>query len=342
MSDKDSRLDEVAAYYGDVLEGRHSLRTGACCSQDALSPERRRWLDLIVPDVRDRFYGCGSPLPFALEGCHVLDLGCGSGRDVYLASALVGPQGRVTGVDMSAGQLAVARRHRQFQAWRFGHAESNVNFCLGRIEALAELGIGDNTQDVVISNCVINLSPDKERVFAEIRRVLKPGGELLFSDVFADRRVPAELARDPVLRNECLAGAMYVEDFRRTMLRAGWGDCRELSRCRTTIGDAALEAQVGDIVFHSLTLRAFKLSGLEDRCENYGQTVTYLGTLPECPDRFALDAGHVFVTGVEVAVCGNTAAMLGQTRYARHFRVDGDRSRHYGLFDCAPAGGGCC
>ncbi len=334
---RDSGQDGIAAYYGEVLQGRHELQTGACCAPEDLSARRKKLLDLIVPEIRSRFYGCGSPLPPAIKGCRVLDLGCGSGRDVYLASALVGAQGSVIGVDMSEGQLAVAQRHRRFQAWRFGYDESNVSFRLGRMEDLAALGIADGSQDVVISNCVINLSPQKERVLAEIARVLKPGGELLFSDVFADRRVSASWSANPVLRNECLAGALYYQDFRRMMAQAGWPDFRVVSRRRAMIDNAGIEAQIGAVVFESLTVRAFKLTQLEDRCENYGQRAVYLGTLDEHPDRFALDADHVFAAGEEVPVCGNTAAMLSETRFGRYFDIVGDRSHHYGLFDCQPS-----
>ena len=182
------------------------------------------------PEVRDRFYGCGSPIPPDLTGATVLDLGCGSGRDCYVLSQLTGPTGRVIGVDMTDGQLAVARRHLGYHEAKFGFA--NVEFRQGFIEDLAGAGITDASVDVVVSNCVINLSPDKPRVFGEIFRVLKPGGELCFSDIFADRRLPAGLAADPVLLAECLAGAMYTEDFRRVMARSGCGDARPRSMSR--------------------------------------------------------------------------------------------------------------
>ena len=302
----------------------------------------------IHPEVVERFYGCGSPLPPALDGLTVLDLGCGTGRDCYALSKLVGPSGRVIGVDMTAEQLAVAEKHRDWHAERFGYAESNVSFRHGLIEDLAAAGIEDGSIDLVVSNCVLNLSPDKPRVFAEIFRVLKPGGELYFSDVFADRRVPDELANDPVIRGECLGGALYTEDFRRLMDRIGCADVRRVSSEPLAIQNPEIEARAGFIGFLSDTVRAFKLP-LEDRCEDYGQVATYLGSIAHHPHAFDLDDHHHFVTGKPMLVCGNTADMLGGTRFAAHFEIRGDKARHYGLFDCgdAPlaanaADGACC
>ena len=158
----------------------------------------------------------------ALTGATVVDLGCGTGRDVYVLSKLVGPTGRVIGVDMTPEQLAVAQKYQDEQAEKFGFEHSNVEFKAGFIEDLEELGIEDGTVDLVVSNCVINLTPFKDQVFSEIYRVLKPGGELYFSDVFCDRRMSDELRADPVLRGECLGGAMYIDDFRRMLAKHGW------------------------------------------------------------------------------------------------------------------------
>jgi arsenite methyltransferase len=348
MSESSNTRQNVQDYYGKVLKSSADLKT-SCCTAEALPVHLRALLKDVHPEVQDRFYGCGSPLPPALEGATVLDLGCGSGRDCYLLSRLVGPQGRVIGVDMTEEQLAVARRHREWHAKRYGYA--NVEFRQGYIEDLAAAGIADASVDVVVSNCVLNLSPDKPRVFREIFRVLKPGGELYFSDVFADRRIPRELAADPVLVGECLGGALYLEDFRRLMAQVGCLDARVCKRTPIALNHPEIERKAGHIGFHSLTVRAFKLN-LEDRCEDFGQVATYLGSLPEAPHAFDLDDHHHFVTGKPMLVCGNTADMLAATRYAPHFRVQGDKSRHFGLFDCGPGPGlqtaeagakaGCC
>lgn len=340
-------LDDVRRYYGEVLQSSSDLKTGACCTAEAMPVHLRRLLEDVHPEVKARFYGCGSPLPPALEGMTVLDLGCGSGRDAYLLSRLVGESGRVIGVDMTAEQLDMARQHQQWHVERYSHARSNVEFIEGYIEDLAGCGIGDASVDVVVSNCVLNLSPEKGRVFSEIMRVLRPGGELYFSDVFADRRIPDSLRHDPVLLGECLAGALYTEDFRRMIAAAGCADARAVSSSPVPLFDEAVIAKIGMINFRSITIRAFKLP-LEDRCEDYGQIATYLGTLPNLPHAFELDDHHRLETGRPMLVCGNTFDMLADTRYARHFRLQGDKQTHHGLFDCAPApsstpaAGACC
>lgn len=326
----------VRSYYGETLQSSRDLRTTACCSIDAMPEHLRTILARLHPEVLDRFYGCGSPLPPALGGMTTLDMGCGSGRDAYLLSNLVGEQGRVIGVDMTAQQLEVAKRHRDFHARAFGHDRSNVTFHLGDLADLATLGIKDASVDVVVSNCVLNLVPDKRRVFAEILRVLRPGGELYFSDVYSDRRLPRELLADPVLLGECLAGALYVEDFRRLLAELGVADVRMCARSPIMLTDKTIEQRIGFAHFESITWRAFKLP-LEDRCEDYGQVATYLGTIPAHPHRFVLDEHHLFESGKPLRVCGNSADMLAGSRYAAHFRVDGDKRRHFGLFDCAPA-----
>lgn len=335
MKTAEDTLAHVREYYGEVLQSGQDLKTGACCTPDALPPRLRTLVGRVHPKVRERFYGCGAPIPPALEGRTVLDLGCGTGRDCYVLSQLVGEGGQVLGVDMTAEQLQVAEDHREWHRREFGHARSNVEFRRGFMEDLASVGLSDESVDVVVSNCVFNLSPDKPRLFREIFRVLKPGGELFFSDVFADRRIPARLREDPVLLGECLAGALYREDLRRLLARVGCLDHRETSVAPVQLLDPEVEERIGMVRFTSRTIRAFKLD-LEDRCEDYGQVATYLGTLEGHPHAFELDDHHRFETGRPLRVCGNTAQMLEETRYARHFRMQGDRSVHFGLFDCGP------
>ena len=342
-------IDVVREYYGQVLKSTDDLKTSACCADESPPEHIRALLGNVHDDVQARFYGCGSPLPLALEGCTVLDLGCGSGRDVYLLSQLVGPSGRVIGIDMTDELLSVAETYKSWHMERFGFAEANVSFLHGYIEELA--GIEDASVDVIVSNCVINLSPDKAAVFKQVMRVLKPGGEIYFSDVFAGRRVPDALQVDPVLLGECLSGALYTEDFRRILRAEGVLDYREIVSRRLSIDDPVIEVKIGMIDFYSKTIRAFKVP-LEDICENYGHVAYYRGTIADSPHAFMLDNHHLFRTGMPVPVCGNTANMLSESRFGQHFTVVGDFAAHYGPFDCtapveasspeAATGGACC
>lgn len=338
-------------YYGKVLNHSNDLQTNACCcDSDSVTQEVREALKLIHHEITDRFYGCGSPIPPLLEGMTVLDLGCGTGRDAYILSKLVGESGHVIGIDMTDEQLTTARKHINYHTEAFGYSKANIEFRHGFIEDLQEIGIADDSVDIVISNCVINLSPDKERVFREIFRVLKPGGELYFSDVFADRRIPKVLKDDPLLHGECLSGALYIEDFRRMLARVGCPDYRKTSQAVITIDNPEIEQRIGFARFDSVTVRAFKIESLEDTCEDFGQTATYKGTIAGHPHHFDLDDHHRLYTGKPMLVCGNTAAMVQETRFGDHFNVTGDRSNHFGPFDCKPApasssespGSSCC
>ena len=328
-----SVIEAVKEYYGKTLQSNEDLLSGACCSLDKPPAEIRKILPLIADEILAKFYGCGSPLPPLLEGATVLDLGCGTGRDVYVASKLVGEAGRSIGVDMTTEQIEVAKKYQDIQRERFGFKTSNVTLLQGYIEDLKSLGIEDNSVDVVISNCVINLSPAKEQVFREIYRVLKPGGELFFADVFSDRRIPESLANDPVLRGECLGGTLYTEDFRRIMAICGWADFRYTNITALDTDNEEIRDLLGFAKFSSRTVRAFKLDDLEDICEDYGQVAYYDGSIPGYPHFFDLDDHHRFITGKPMLVCGNTASMLSNTRYGKAFKVIGDRSVHFGAFD---------
>lgn len=328
--------NSVKDYYGSVLDTNEDLKTSACCPSEAPPPHIQALLNNIHPAVQEKFYGCGSPLPVAAEGCTILDLGCGSGRDAYLLSQIVGERGEVIGIDMTDEQLAVARDHIDWHTDRFGYKSPNVRFKKGYIEDLTSIGIKDDSVDIIISNCVINLSANKEAVFKEIFRVLKDGGELFFSDVFADRRIPEKLQLNPTLLGECLGGALYLGDFERLMHRVGLTDSRILSKRRLTLDDPDVKAMAGMITFYSVTVRAFKLS-LDESRENFAQVARYLGTIPECPEGFILDAELQFATEEPVPICSNTAMMLSNTRLAKHFKVHGDCAIHYGAFNASPA-----
>ncbi|MGV8891358.1 MAG: methyltransferase domain-containing protein [Burkholderiaceae bacterium] len=322
--------DIVQDYYGRQLQHSDDLKTSACCDISQMPAWLKPLLARIHPEVLARYYGCGLVCPPLLEGCRVLDLGCGSGRDVYALAQLVGPSGEVVGVDMTDEQLAVAENHRAFHADAFGFA--NVRFLHGYIERLDELDLEPGSFDVIVSNCVVNLSPDKDAVLRGVQRLLKTGGEFYFSDVYADRRVPDAVRNDPVLYGECLGGALYWNDFLRLAQRQGFADARLVTDRPLAITDPELAPRISNLQFFSATYRLFKLDALETACEDYGQAVIYRGSIPDCADRFVLDKHHDIETGRVFPVCGNTWRMLQGTRFATHFEFIGDFSRHFGLF----------
>ncbi|MCL7461600.1 methyltransferase domain-containing protein [Pseudomonas sp. NW5] len=322
--------ESVQHYYGKLLQKTSDLKTSACCDPTSLPAWLKPLLARVSPEVLARYYGCGLVAPLLLDGCRVLDLGCGTGRDCYVLAQLVGAQGQVLGVDMTAEQLAVAKAHLDEHAERFGYA--NVAFRQGYIEDLAALGLADASFDVIVSNCVINLSPDKDSVLREAYRLLKPGGELYFSDVYADRRLDPALREDEVLYGECLGGALYWNDFEHLARRHGFADPRLVEDRPLSIDDPQLADKLGEARFFSATYRLFKLDGLEPACEDYGQAVIYRGSIPGAASAFVLDKHHHIETGRVFPVCGNTWRMLKDSRFAEHFVFIGDFSRHFGIF----------
>lgn len=325
--------EEVKAYYGETLQKSEDLQTNACCTGETPPEYLKPILAAIHPEVHARYYGCGLVLPEQIAGARVLDLGSGAGLDCFALSALVGESGSVVGVDMTEQQLAVARQHVDYHRQQFGYSKTNVTFLQGELEHLDALDIPDNSIDVIVSNCVINLCEDKAAVLKQAYRLLKPGGEMYFSDVYADRRIPAALARDPVLYGECLSGAFYWNDFHNTAKACGFLDPRLVKDAPITIENPALKEKCGDIRFFSATYRLFKLPELEPFCEDYGQAVVYRGTIAHQPHSFTLDKHHHIATGKVFPVCGNTWRMLHDTRFREHFTFVGNWDTHYGIFD---------
>ncbi len=323
--------DIVQNYYGKELHNSNDLKTSACCDVSSVPEWLKGLLKNIHPEVLSRYYGCGLVCPPLLEGRRVLDLGSGTGRDVYALAQLVGPTGKVVGVDMTDEQLAVAQDHQEFHSDAFGY--DNVQFLKGYIEKLDELDLEPESFDVIVSNCVINLSPDKEAVLKGIERLLKPGGEFYFSDVYADHRIPDAVKNDPVLYGECLGGALYWNDFVTLSKSCGFADPRLVEDRPLDITDPQLSQKVGTLNFYSATYRLFKLNKLESDCEDYGQAVIYKGTIADHEHHFILDKHHNIETGRVFPVCGNTWLMLQDTRFKEHFTFIGDFSKHFGIFE---------
>jgi len=350
----DATHKEVQNYYGEVLASSEDLKTSACCTVVEPDGHVKQALAEIHDEVMRRYYGCGLALPEALDGLRVLDLGCGAGRDVYLLSRLVGEQGSVVGVDMTPAQLEVAEKYQDYHRERFGYTDSNVEFLEGNIERLDELPLESGSFDAIISNCVINLAVDKAAVLNSAFRLLRDGGELYFSDIYADRRIPSELAADPVLYGECLSGALYWRDFINMAQQAGFAAALLVECHALDVEDPALAAKTGDIRFVSVTYRLFKASDCELSHENYGQTATYLGSLAEQPAEINFAAGLQFPAGQPVPVSGSVATMIVTSRFSDHFQVIDTNNHHLGLFSAnfdedpfrvasaADAPGGCC
>ena len=243
--DSNERLrDEVRSHYGEVARTASSCCSPGCCSPgagtraDDSATETALGLgytagDLAVaPEGANLGLGCGNPQAIAAlkPGETVLDLGSGAGFDCFLAARQVGASGRVIGVDMTAEMIGRARQNaRKVEA-------TNVEFRLGEIE---HLPVADGSVDVIMSNCVINLSPDKRAVFREALRVLRPGGRLAISDVVAFAPLPAEVRRDLALYTGCIAGAATVDEIKSWLGEAGFTDIR------VTMNQAASEAMAG-------------------------------------------------------------------------------------------------
>lgn len=324
--------DAVKQYYGETLQSSEDLQTNACCTDSNLSAELKTILGNIHDEVLAKYYGCGLVTPESLNGCHILDLGCGAGRDCYALAQMVGEQGFVTGVDMTEAQLEVAKQHVDYHREKFGYANANTEFKMGYIEQLDQLGLADNSIDVIVSNCVINLSPDKEAVLKQAFQLLKNGGEMYFADVYADRRIPTELKNDSVLYGECLSGALYQSDFIELAKKVGFADPRLVESREITIDNPDIIERVQGIAFHSNTYRLFKAPELEANQENYGQTVTYRGTMSSHSAGFELDQNNYFAANQATDVSGNTWRILQSSRFKEHFEFSGNFDRHLGAF----------
>jgi ubiquinone/menaquinone biosynthesis C-methylase UbiE len=267
MQDKEKLRNTIRLHYSQIArKGAGGCCSGACSCGDSLTDIKNSSVkngyteeDLTsVPAEANMGLGCGNPVAIAglKEGETVLDLGCGGGFDCFLARDRVGKTGFVIGVDMTPDMVTLARKNAKKSGY------TNVDFRLGEIE---HLPVADASVDVIISNCVINLSLDKEQVFKDAYRVLKPGGRLSVSDVAATVELPEQvknewIKQDPALLSDCIAGAEYVENIKAMMADAGFKDIRltpkEKSRdfIKTWVPDKHIEDYVASYI-----IEAFKI-----------------------------------------------------------------------------------
>ena len=300
-----------------------------------------KYLAAVPKEVLEKDYGCGDPSRYLREGETVLDLGSGAGKICFIASQVVGPSGKVIGIDMNDDMLEVARRNLSLFSEHVGYA--NVAFQKGKIqdlqldvealeswlkrnpvsscsdlEALERCKedlrhkqplIADGLIDVVVSNCVLNLvrAEDKKRLFSEIFRVLRRGGRAIISDIVSDETVPEHLQNDPDLWSGCISGALREDNFLRSFEDAGF------------FGMTILERQVEPwqtvegIEFRSVTVAAYK--GKDGPCWDRKQAVIYRGPFNEVRD----DDGHILRRGARVAVCEKTFSIYSREPYREHF-----------------------
>lgn len=330
-SDMESAVRE--RYTGAAQERAEAL----CCPVEYES----QYFEAIPTEVRERDYGCGDPSRYVRPGETVLDLGSGAGAICFIAAQIVGPSGRVIGVDMNEEMLALARRAAPVVSERIGYA--NVSFRRGRIQDLRldvdrldawlrdqpvrnagdlaaledcadrlrreEPLVPDASVDVVVSNCVLNLvrEEEKARLIKEIFRVLKPGGRIAISDIVSDDEVPADLKTDADLWSGCVSGAFPEGELLGRLESAGFYGI--------TIDKWAGEPfrVVRGIEFRAVTVTARK--GKEGPCYEANQALIYRGPWKQVED----DDGHVLRRGVRAAVCAKTYRILTAEPYADQF-----------------------
>ena len=308
-----------------------------CCPIDYQSD----YLKVIPQEVIERDYGCGDPSRYLRESETVLDLGSGSGKICFIAAQIVGPKGKVIGIDTTDEMLEVARRNAPIVAERIGYA--NVEFRKARIQDLAldlellnrelkkkpitdaaslvaadelmeELRvkhplIATDSVDVVVSNCVLNLveTKAKRQLFDEIFRVLKKGGRAVICDIASDEEVPEEMQNDPELWSGCISGALTEDAFLAAFESAGFYGIQILKR------DSEPWRTVQGIEFRSVTIEAFK--GKQGECFERNQAVIYRGPFKEVLD----DDNHRMERGKRYAVCDKTYKLYKKAPYRDFF-----------------------
>lgn len=334
MTNATSSLDVDRAVFARYSDAAKQTEAELCCPVDYDT----KYLEVLPDELVQRDYGCGDPSKCVAPGETVLDLGSGAGKICYIASQIVGPRGRVIGVDVNDDMLALARRYQHNIGEAIGW--HNTEFHKGRIQDLAldmerfEAHLADNpvqssnawlrataaadqlrrtapmiatdSVDLVVSNCVLNLVAESDRgqLFAEIYRVLRRGGRAVISDIVSDEPAPEHLRQDPKLWSGCISGAFVEHDFLKSFERAGFYGIEIVARQQEPW------ATIEGIEFRSLTVRACK--GKDGPCLDHNQAVIYNGPWRSVTD----DDGHVLVRGARTAVCAKTFGIYTRPPYA--------------------------
>ena len=254
-------------------------------------------------------YGCGTPagLKTVSQGETVLDIGSGGGIDCFEASRLVGPTGHVIGIDMTDTMLAIAQKNAPIVATNLGYPTSNVEFRKGMADAIPVI---DGAVDLIISNCVINLAPDKRKVFREMFRVAKPGGRFTISDIVADQPVPQYLVHDAEKWGDCLSGALTLTDYIAGMVGAGFLGIHLIKSSPWQVIDG--------IHFFSVTLTGYKLPA-----SALVSDVRY-ATLRGPFSRVVDELGTTYLRGIPQPITPDTVCLLSQAPLASHFVLSSD------------------
>ncbi len=291
----------VSDFYGDAAE---TPQPALCCPESYPLQNSTH----IPQEVLDISYGCGSPVGLAgIEEKEVMvDLGSGGGIDCFIAAKMVGPAGRVVGIDMTDRMLKQAKQAKEKVVQSLGY--NNVDFKKGYLE---DIPLPEQFADLVTSNCVINLSPDKKQVFIEIWRVLKDFGRIVVSDTISERPVPEGMRSNPRLWGECVSGALTEQEYIAKMEQAGFYGISILKR--------TLWKEVEGHRFLSVVFRGYKFEK-KAACRYTGQTASYLGPMQAVID----EEGHLFPRDQAIEVCQDTAAKLQRAPYQNSFVITGE------------------
>jgi len=319
--EKQELVDSVKEYYGKTIQNTENLQTNVCTVRtDNPTPKHiKEALKNVHDDIHARYYGCGLIAPEALENTSILDLGCGTGLDCFVLSQLVGENGQVVGVDMTDEQLDVARRYTQPHMEKFGYKKSNVEFKQGYLEKLEDADLEDEEFDILVSNCVINLTADKRAVLREAFRVMKDGGEMYFSDVYAERELSEEVRKHKVLWGECISGALFWKTLYALAKEIGFSRPRIVASGLLAV-DEKFKEVLGDAEFTSTTFRLFKLPVKLPTCGP--QMATYNGGILGHEEEFILDIENKFRKEVTKGVDSETADVLATSRFAKYFTFE--------------------